>query len=44
MPGNNRRCLELMVTRKRADANILLGLSNEGQASDPVDVDEDRRP
>ena len=40
VPGNDRRCLELMVARQRADADVVVGLGDEGQVGDAVDVDE----
>ena len=44
MPRNDRRRLELMVARERANANCVLAILDGGQTGDPVDVDENRRP
>src|SRR6476619_3116000 len=43
MPGDHRRGFELKVARERANADVLPGFFDEGQAADPIDIDKNRR-
>ena len=43
VPGDDRRSLELIMARERADADRVTGLLDEREAGDAVDIDQNRR-